>query len=52
MRLIPVRIHPIENLILPAAGPPESSLRDAINNESLMADVGTEGESSYPSVLI
>jgi len=51
-RLTPDRIHSIEDLVLPAAGPPDSSLRDAASNESLTADVGTEGESSSPTVLM
>jgi hypothetical protein len=34
-RLTPDKIHSIEDLILPAAGPPDSSLHNAVNNESL-----------------
>jgi hypothetical protein len=51
-RLNPDRIHSIEGLILPAACPPDSSLHDVVNNESLIADIGTEGESSCPAVLM
>jgi hypothetical protein len=40
-RLTPDRIHSIEDLILPAAGAPDSSLHDAVNNETLIADFGT-----------
>jgi hypothetical protein len=51
-RLTPDKIRSIEDLILPAAGPPDSSLHDAVNNERLIADVGAEGESSCPTVLM